>query len=268
LSKAQLETHHLEWYGDYTLRVSTRAKHLRLVVNLREGLVVVMPARFDRARLPEVLESKRGWLLKLRGEMQEQASGTVEPALPERIELRAVGEEWSVEYRSTASPRVTVLARRDRRLIVSGQVADPEACREALRRWVSRRAHAHLVPWVATLASTNGFRPERVVIRAQKTLWGSCSFRRTLSLNRSALFLPPELAEYLLLHELCHTVHLNHSPKFWKLVSDHCADYPELRRRLRRAGGLVPAWAGGLAPICAPATPGHPRPTDGLTELP
>jgi predicted metal-dependent hydrolase len=254
LSTAQTETHNLKWFGDYTLRISNRAKHLRLCVTLQDGLVVVMPAGFDPSRVPEVLERKRSWLLKVHREIRRQrrcSEAQSDQPLPERINLRAVGEEWSVEYRSTASARVSAVQRGDRRLVVSGNVADTHACHEALKRWVSRKAHEHLVPWVKDLARQHRLRVKRVVIRAQKTLWGSCSNRRTISLNRKAIFLPPELVHYLLVHELCHISQPNHSSKFWALVASHCPDCRKLRRKLDKAGGVAPPWAEGTGLVQA-----------------
>jgi len=87
-----------------------------------------------------------------------------------------------------------------------------------------------------------GFKFGRVLVKSQRTRWGSCSRRKTISLNLKLLFIPQDLAQYVLIHELCHTVHLNHSQKFWALLTRHEPDCKNKEKELRSAGRFVPAW--------------------------
>lgn len=77
------------------------------------------------------------------------------------------------------------------------------------------------------------FKYNRIAIRRQKTRWGSCSGKSNLNFNYKILFLPPELADYIIVHELCHLKEMNHGKNFWKLVSEVIPDYKERRKRLR-----------------------------------
>lgn len=79
-----------------------------------------------------------------------------------------------------------------------------------------------------------GFTYRRVAIRDQKTCWGSCSEKGNLNFNYRLLFLPPELADYVIIHELCHLGELNHSKAFWVLVAQACPEYAAHRRELQR----------------------------------
>jgi len=85
---------------------------------------------------------------------------------------------------------------------------------------------------------------EKVHIRMQRTCWGSRSSSGTISLNLCLLFLEPELTRYLMIHELCHGRHMNHSKRFWKLVSRFEENYKLLDRRLGESWRDVPAWLG------------------------
>lgn len=78
-----------------------------------------------------------------------------------------------------------------------------------------------------------GFTFERVCIRDQRTRWGSCSRSGNLSFNYRLLLLPPHLADYVIVHELCHLREHNHSQRFWKLVALLVPTYKDLRRELR-----------------------------------
>lgn len=77
------------------------------------------------------------------------------------------------------------------------------------------------------------FHYNRVAIRNQRTCWGSCSERKNLNFSYKVLFLPPHLADYIVVHELCHLQELNHSPRFWELVEEAQPEYRALRRELR-----------------------------------
>ncbi len=77
-----------------------------------------------------------------------------------------------------------------------------------------------------------GYEFNRVSIKNQKTRWGSCSSKGNLNFNYRVLFLPEELCDYVIVHELCHLKELNHSKGFWELVSTTISNYKEKRKKL------------------------------------
>ncbi len=79
-------------------------------------------------------------------------------------------------------------------------------------------------------------------MRSQRTRWASCSAQKNVNLNLKLLFLPEDLVRYVLVHELCHTVHFDHSPEFWGLLSSLIPHCREMQRELRDAWKYVPAW--------------------------
>ncbi|MDH5751634.1 MAG: M48 family metallopeptidase, partial [Deltaproteobacteria bacterium] len=89
---------------------------------------------------------------------------------------------------------------------------------------------------VFMLAGETGLQPARVRIREQKRRWGSCSAKKWLNLNWRLALAPPEVMDYVILHELCHLEHLNHSPRFWSRVGYFMPDYGRHRRWLRENG--------------------------------
>jgi predicted metal-dependent hydrolase len=229
----------------YQVRVSSRAKYPRLKMSAREGLVVVVPDGFDESRIPSVLDGKREWIRRNEERFRDQVKFLVPQPLgvpPERISLRAIGEEWSVQYRRTNSPRVTAAGRLGRRVLVYGDVDRDQAVRDALCRWLFRKTREHVAPWLEALSRERGLPFGAVTVRSQRTRWASCSPRRTISLNVRLMFLPHHLVQYVLLHELAHTREMNHSRRYWTLLESLQPNYLVLDRELRDAWRLVPAW--------------------------
>ena len=161
--------------------------------------------------------------------------------LPERVLLHSLGEEWPVAYRVGGGRRVAA-SERGGLLVVSGGVHDPYACRAALQRWLGRRATESLPGWLDAAAAETGMCFTRTSVRNQRTCWASCSARGTISLNQKLMLIPRHLVRYVLVHELCHTVHLDHSPRFWAHVAAWEPEFNHRRRELRAARAYVPAW--------------------------
>ena len=232
--------------SQYTVRESARAKHVRLLVSTRDGgLTVVIPRGFDRRKIPEVLKEKARWIERAQTRIVEQrrrSGAETGDGLPALISLRAVGEEWQVEYRPEGCRREGEAPDDQRILTLFGAVEDEDGCRQALCRWVHRKARAHLVPRLLELSRKHKLPVTRVTIRSQRTRWGSCTARKSISLNGKLLFLPPPLAEQVMVHELCHTVHHNHSRDFWRLVGSLSPGCAELEAELRAAWRYVPIW--------------------------
>jgi predicted metal-dependent hydrolase len=231
---------------DYRVRISPRSRKVRLNLSVRDGLTIVIPRGFDARRIPAILEARKGWIEKHLQRFSAEARFIAEnppDLLPETIDLPALGEIWHIAYRSTgAQEAVEVKAVGPGELVVSGAVDDHAACRGVLKQWLRRRAAERLAPLLARLAEENGFRYDRVTIRSQKTRWGSCSVRKTISLNFHLLFLPSDVVRYVLLHELCHTVFMNHSSKFKLLLDGFEPDCKAMRRRMRGGWKDLPAW--------------------------
>ncbi len=231
----------------YRLRISPRSRSIRFRVTPQHGLEVVIPEGYDPDQVPVLLRRKQRWI---RAALERVALLHVchEPAaewrLPARIELPAVNLSWAVTARRTDNAaRTAVRESGAGQLLISGAIDEEPACRAALGRWLVCQAHQHLVPGLERASRELGLPYTRALIRRQKTRWGSCSRDGTISLNAKLLFLSPETVNYVMIHELCHRVELNHSPRFWRLVEQHCPDYRRIDAQRRELWKAVPRWA-------------------------
>jgi len=228
----------LEWRTQVQLRRSKRARYARLKVH-HSGLVeLVVPLHFDARQLPAILDAHEEWVQRTFRRLGGVAATPQVITPPERIALPAIAAEWRLEYTAAEGAGSGCRERGEGILRVSGGVA----WQPALRRWLARRGREHLVPWLEQVSAELELPFSGVTLRGQKSRWGSCSARRHINLNYALLFLPPHCVRYLFVHELCHTVHLNHSPRYWALVASKEPDYRRLEKALRQASRLVPPW--------------------------
>jgi predicted metal-dependent hydrolase len=223
------------------VRESRRARRLTLRVLPPCTLELVVPRGTRAMEVAAFVHAHRRWIERARRDIALRWPPAQE-RLPTRIQLRAIDRGWQVRYEHGPG-----LRSRLRRLGDTLEVRTPEPDRqgadELLRGWLLDEAHDHLTPWLLREAEAIGRRPSRVQVRLQRTRWGSCSSAGTLSLNAALLFLPAPVVRYLLIHELCHLISLNHSRRFWAAVARYEPSYEELDRQLTAGWAEIPLWA-------------------------
>jgi predicted metal-dependent hydrolase len=231
---------------DYRLRRSPRGRNVRLRVTRQGGLEVFVPKGYDRAKIPALLDRKKQWI-RAALERVEKLRKFFEPEPrwrpPLQIKLPAIGATWHVVAKDTDVPWVAVRELDARALLLFGNIGDEKVCRAALTRWLMRQTRRHLVCRLQAISLRTQLRYRRAYVKRQKTRWASCSKHKIISLNAKLLFLPSEIVDYVMIHELCHVEVMSHSKKFWELVRRHCPDYRRHDQRLRDMWKVVPRWA-------------------------
>lgn len=228
-----------EQEATWSVRESQRARRMVVRVFQSGRVEVVVPLRTPPRLIETFLARHRLWIERKRAEARRTAI-PVEPFPPRSVQLPACAEYWQVDIVGGLG-RLRVSSEHGL-LTLAGDTSNSLAVRQALREWLRERARVVLEPMLAECAREFGFRYERMVVRRQRTRWGSCSVRGTISLNGCLLFLPPPVVRYLLIHELAHTRHMNHSRRFWECVARCCPEYRRLDRALTEGWRSVPAW--------------------------
>ena len=133
----------------------------------------------------------------------------------------------------------------------------PEHIRKSILRALKKESEALLTKRVEQIASQTGLSYTSLHFKHLKSRWGSCSCKRELTFNSLLVQMPWNLIDYVIVHELCHTVHMNHSTEFWSLVEAHMPDYKSRRKELRSRQPII------YNTTYSPATPSQAH-TDGL----
>ncbi|MDX1455727.1 MAG: SprT family zinc-dependent metalloprotease [Gammaproteobacteria bacterium] len=220
------------------VRISQRARYLQIKVTPWKGVEVVVPKRATRREVLAFVEEHRSWIDKAWRRLRDEYPEAGQLRIPEELVLPAIDRRWRIEL-DAAVRRVSV----GETAIRLPATLDLQQQAKALQSVVRQQARACFEARLAPLVDATGLQPARLSIRGQRSRWGSCSSKGTLSLNYRLMFLAPELVDCLLLHELCHLRHMNHGKRFWSLMTKHMPDARERDRRLGDAWRDVPGWA-------------------------
>jgi predicted metal-dependent hydrolase len=212
---------------DYTIRRSARARRVRVRVDADASVEVVLPQRAPQREAALAIKQLRPWIDRRIAEADAARArlrtppGTV-PFLGARLSLRPEHGRRRVQRKGDALhvPAANTL--------------------DALERWYRTQARAQITPRLDHATQALGKPYTRLTIRNQRTRWGSCSATGALSFNWRLLLAPEPVLDYVVWHEACHLVVMDHSKRFWALVERHVPAYREPRRWLRHNGaGLV-----------------------------
>ena len=219
----------------FAVRVSARARRLTARVHVGGRVEIVVPVGVGAHAVRDFVHRFTPWIDRKVAAMQ----CFVEPAapVPTGIEFPFTGERFEVRWQTATKSRI---AHRGGEILIDAP--DDARARTLLQGWLKDAASERLSPALMRLAQELNFAIQRVAIRSQRTRWGSCSTRGTVSLNCSLVFLPADVVRYLFLHELAHTKHMNHSAGFWRLVETLEPNYRRLDRELLAGWRTVPLW--------------------------
>jgi hypothetical protein len=228
----------------YSIRESLKAKRVILKISVHNGLEIVIPRGFSQKRIPQIINDKKDWIERAFRKIEQKRQIATNPReLPTAIDFLSIDRSFEVEYFSDREKPLELSQVNDSLIKISGDSANIEGCRYLLKHWLQYQGRIHLTPWLRSLSDETGLRFRQVQIRGQRSRWGSYSGRGTVSLNYNLLFLRPGLVRYLMIHELCHSVHLNHSARFYSLLAEYEPGYKELRGEMRDGWNSVPGWA-------------------------
>ncbi len=229
----------LPWPPPYTLRVSKRTRKIHLQITPRVGLELIVPHQRCEKEALRFLQKQKPWLERHAAEILQAQQPFI---YPQEVVLLAIDRLWTIDYNTEAS-RNRLTQRGEDGLMFHGPLAQSDLFVQAMSRWLKQKAQVYLTPQMQAVSRECGLSYQSLSHRLQKTRWGSCNEQKNICLNAKLLFLRPDMVRYVMIHELCHTVYLDHSPKFWRLVGDFFPNYPSMRKQFKPADGeLVPAW--------------------------
>jgi predicted metal-dependent hydrolase len=230
---------------DYEVRVHPRARRVLIRVRAGRPVLVTLPRGVAKRHAAEAIREHSAWIETTRARVESEATSLAarraEP-VPSMVELAGLSACYVVERRHSAGTAVRVTMSAGR-VLLSGAVSDEAAVAEAMRRWVRRTASRGLSDLAADLAVSTGCTPADVTVCWPRSRWGSCSAAGRVRLSTDLVFVKPQLARSVILHEFAHLAVLDHSPRFYARLAELDPRWREHRAALRVARDDVPGWA-------------------------
>jgi predicted metal-dependent hydrolase len=209
------------------IRTSKRARRLRLVSSMR-GVEAVVPVSYSADELANFVASKKSWILKTSqyySRLNERCGGS-EPGT-----IYFLGSRYKFHVvKDRADSSATIVS--DTMKVITFHVADRRMYKHHIQEWYRQQTGRIIAERLPLLSARLNLQYNRVSIKNQKSRWGSCSRKRNLNFNLLLSATPLEVIDYVIIHELMHLIELDHSKRFWQLVSSADPEYKEHREWL------------------------------------
>jgi len=212
--------------------IRSKRKTIALIVESDGSVTVRAPLKASDRSVLQFVEKHASWVKK------KQAA--IRAAVPIPPKQYLPGESFL--YLGKSYP-LEIVQDQKRRLVLEDRFRLAESMQASadmvFQDWYRQQARREIETRAAFFAQKHQFQYKKIRISSARTRWGSCSTRGTLSFSWRLILTPPDVIDYVVVHELAHTVHHNHSKRFWKLVEKILPDYRERRRRLRQYGQQI-----------------------------
>jgi predicted metal-dependent hydrolase len=227
-------------YEDKTITfnvVFRKRKTIGIKIEPPGKITAMVPLRTSQKVILESVKSKAPWIIKKLDYINSSPQFQVLPKEYRNGEVFLfLGKEYPLVVEVDSS-RTTMRAEIvEGNLKVQTPVDDKEAIKMLVEKWYRHVAKNVFNMRIKLYQPYIPVVPNRVVIKEQKSRWGSCSSKNNLNFNYRAVMAPLSVIDYLIVHEMCHLVHLNHSPDFWRLVESILPEYRHHREWLKQNG--------------------------------
>jgi predicted metal-dependent hydrolase len=208
----------------------------------RNGLVkVASPYRVSESYINELLHKKSSWIQKKLIEIERRADKANSPKMFNDGEaFLYLGNVFELKIcRNSNCKKARVKLEGKDILLDLPSNSNTDIIKNTLRQWYIEQFKNIATERINYYSAKIGVFPKKVTIREQKTRWGSCSSKGNINLNWKLIMAPLEVLDYVIVHELCHLIVMNHSGEFWKTVGTFSPQYNNFRDWLRHNGEML-----------------------------
>lgn len=206
--------------------IRTNKRTLSLMVNAKGELIVRAPYNYPDSKIFAFIKEKEDWILKKQQAIR--SNSYINPNVVNYTVFLFLGKELT----PLISKDVKEIMISDNKLLIPAKISSDKILSK-IEKWYRKVAAEVLVERVNYLAQKLRLRPVDITTNNNKTRWGVCDNHGNIAINWRAILLPPNLLDYIVVHELCHLLEFNHTPAFWNIVGNVLPDYQILRKHLK-----------------------------------
>lgn len=226
---------------EYQIKRSKRSKNLRIEVT-PEGVKVTAPCTFPEQEIIRYTEQKKDWIIEKFSFLHRKFSAVKKEFTGGEIFLFQ-GRALTLLVAGDDIKRPQIHIQGDRLIVILNNQWDEEKkkaeIKRTLKKWYISSARQEITEKVNFFSRLLKVCYNQIYLKEQKTRWGSCSSKGNLNFNWKLIMAPPQVIEYIIVHEMCHLIHMNHSKDFWRTVESVLADYRERRKWLKENAHLL-----------------------------
>ena len=214
-----------------------KAKVKNFYISIQNGEVVIKaPWYVTSSQIQDVVESKRKWIMEKLEEYQKSPRKAKEYLDGEKFQI--LGEEYSLNIYYKDINNAILNVENGKIVIILPLRYAEEDNTEQIKKMIDKMYYMVAEREVeAAMEKTRkmvGLAPEEYRIKKTKSVWGSCSSNRKITINQNLMMYSRKAVEYVVLHEVCHLKYMNHSKKFWEMVEKYMPDYKEAENELKK----------------------------------
>lgn len=207
--------------------IRSKRKTLSLTINENAELVIRAPLRLPINKIQDFINEKESWINRKQAIIENQ----IKDAASNQNKLLYLGSFFPININQSAT----------KGLIFTGEEfiansIEPIPLSLSIKKWYKKKFREIAIPRVTYFAEQHNLMVNQIRIKNQKTMWGSCSSKNNINLNYLLLMAPMKVIDYVIIHELVHTIHRNHSLDFWSSVESIMPDYKEHKLWLKANG--------------------------------
>ena len=220
----------------YSLIKSSR-KSISIIVHPDGNVVVRAPKRATVGQIREVLDNRMDWIIKHKMKFEEQRRLNPKREYINGEKHLFLGKEYILRVNNSLANSAAKNSVSKNGDFIDIWRADDLMAEELMQQWYLSMAK-EIFPQIVTPV-INNFRsiynvaPNKISVKKMKSRWGSCSSKGSVSLNSKLIQTPVRCIEYVMVHELCHLIHFNHSKNFYSLLAEVIPDWKERKKELR-----------------------------------
>ena len=221
-----------------TYRTHSRSRRVNIRINQQGEIIVTYPKYVSRQTARHFLSQSQSWIDKQLDKIN-QTKHTYGLSVGKIMLLGDLYQTITILVKTNKQERLIC---RPFILELHTTKTNPIYQSTQLSAWMKQQAKLYFPPIVNHWSTHTGWQPKQVRITTMTSRWGSCSAASCLNLNSFLYQAPPSVIEYVILHELTHIAHPNHSPRFWHALARHCPDYQLHRKWLRLNNRQLLGW--------------------------
>lgn len=229
--KIELESGIIEFTVEYRKR-----KTLSIKITPPDNIVVISPIGVSEDKIKEIVKKKGKWIVKKLDELKDIDYQSLNKEFKNDETFMYLGKNYTLKIVINRDLKTPIIKLHENNLILYTSKSEKTILKKALELFYREKCTERIIERVNYYKNIIDKEPRNFKVKEQKKRWGSCTSRGDIYFNWRIIMAPPDIVDYIVVHEMCHLIHLNHSKEFWNLVKIIIPNYEENKKWLKQYG--------------------------------